>query len=126
MAKRPDIVNSQKASTHRLAPGRFYQASVTSVDSSGRVFVKVGELGASYGPVTPLGTTTLNRLSTGDSVHCTFTDEFFTEIMVFGSSKNKADVFASKTLVQTLVNTITSLQNQIIVLGGRITALENA
>ena len=126
MAKRPDIVNSQKASTHRLAPGRFYQASVTSVDSAGRVFIKVGELGTSYGPVTPLGTTTLNRLSTGDSVQCTFTDEFFTEVMVFGSSKNKADVFAYKTLVQTLVNTITSLQNQIVVLGQRITVLENA
>jgi hypothetical protein len=126
MAKRPDIVNSQKASTHRLAPGRFYKASVTSVDSSGKVFVKVNELGTSYGPITPIGTTTLNKLSAGDSVQCTFTDEFFTELMVIGSAKNKQDVYASKTLVQTLVTTITSLQNQIIALNQRVTALENA
>jgi hypothetical protein len=119
MAKRPDIVNSQKASTHRLTPGRFFKASVTSVDSAGRVFVSVPDLGASYGPITPLGTTTLNKLSSGDSVQCTFTDEFFTELLVIGSSKNKADVYASKAVVDALISVINSLT-------ARVTALENA
>jgi hypothetical protein len=65
-------------------------------------------------------------MTKGDVVTCTFSDEFFTELVVFGSSKIKADVFASKTVVENLLSTITSLQNQIIVLNQRVTALENA
>ena len=119
MAKRPDKLNSQKASTHRLAPGRFFKASVTSVDSAGRVFVKVPDLGTSYGPITPLGTTALNKLSSGDLVQCTFTDEFFTELMVIGSANNKQDVYASKAVVDALIALINSL-------AARVTTLENA
>ena len=122
----PDIVNRQKASSHPLKPGSFYTGIVTAVDASGRVTVKVQNLGASYGPVMPLGTTTLNKLKVNDTVSCTFTDEYFTDLIVFGSNKVKTDVFASKTLVDSLVNTITSLQNQIVSLGVRITALENS
>lgn len=122
----PDIVNREKGSSHPLKPGQFYKGSVEYVDASGQVTVNVKALGATFGPVMPIGTTTLNKLVKNDVVTCTFTDEFFTDVVVFGSSKIKADVFASKTLVQSLVNTITSLQNQIISLNNRVTALENA
>lgn len=122
----PEIVNRQKASSHPLKPGNFYTGIVTAVDSSGRVTVKVQNLGASYGPLMPLGTTTLNKLSVNDTVTCTFTDEYFTDLIVFGSSRAKTDVFASKTLVDSINATITSLQNQIISLSNRVTALENA
>jgi hypothetical protein len=122
----PDIVNREKGSSHPLKPGQFYKGTVTYVDSSGRVTVNVKALGATFGPVAPVGVTTLNKMTKGDVVTCTFSDEFFTELVVFGSSKIKADVFASKTVVENLLSTITSLQNQIISLNQRVTALENA
>lgn len=122
----PDIVNREKGSSHPLKPGKFYNGSVTYVDASGRVTVNVKSLGATFGPVVPIGVTTLNKMIKGDIVMCTFSDEFFTDLIVFGSSKIKADVFASKTVVESLLATITSLQNQIISLNQRVTALENA
>jgi hypothetical protein len=122
----PNIVNREKGSSHPLRPGQFYKGSVQYVDASGLVTVKVNSLGATFGPVAPIGVTTLNKLKKNDVVTCTFSDEFFTELVVFGSSKITADVFASKTVVESLVTTITSLQNQIVVLGQRITTLENA
>jgi hypothetical protein len=57
---------------------------------------------------------------------CTFTDEFFKELIVIGHTKIKNDVFASKTVVESMLATITSLQNQIVTLGQRVTALENS
>jgi hypothetical protein len=122
----PNIVNRDKGSSHPLRPGQFYKGSVEYVDASGQVTVNIRALGATFGPTLPLGSTTLNKLVKNDVVTCTFTDEFFTDIVVFGSSNIKADVFASKTVVESLNATITSLQNQIVVLGQRITALENA
>jgi hypothetical protein len=122
----PNIVNREKGSSHPLKPGQYYKGSVEYVDASGRVTVHVKALGATFGPVAPVGVTTLNKLQKNDVVTCTFTDEFFTELVVFGSSKIKADVFASKTVVENLLSTITSLQNQIVVLNQRVTALENA
>jgi hypothetical protein len=121
----PNIVNREKGSSHPLKPGKFYNGTVTHVDTSGRVTVNVKTLGATFGPVTPIGVTTLNKMVKGDIAMCTFTDEFFTDLIVFGSSKIKADVFASKTVVENLLSTITSLQNQIISLNQRVTALEN-
>jgi hypothetical protein len=121
----PNIVNREKGSSHPLKPGQFYKGSVEYVDASGRVTVNVKALGATFGPTMPLGSTTLNKLVKNDVVTCTFTDEFFTDIVVLGSSKIKADVFASKTVVENLLSTITSLQNQIISLNQRVTALEN-
>lgn len=122
----PNIVNREKGSSHPLKPGQFYKGTVKHVDSSGRVTVKIKSLGASFEKVTPIGVTTLNKLEKNDIVTCTFTDEFFTDLVVFGSTKIKADVFASKTVVESLLSTITSLQNQIISLNNRVTALENA
>lgn len=123
-SKRPDIINPQKASKHQLKPGRFYQGEVTSVDSSGRVMVHVKDMG-NYGPITPIGTTKLNRLKNKDTVQFTFTDEFFTDGICFGSTRMKDDVFADKTVVTTLVSTVSSLQSQINALSVRIAALEN-
>jgi hypothetical protein len=122
----PNIVNREKGSSHPLKPGQFYKGSVEYVDASGQVTVNIRALGSTFGPTLPLGSTTLNKLVKNDVVTCTFTDEFFTDVIVLGSSNIKADVFASKTVVESLVTTITSLQNQIVVLGQRITALENA
>ena len=45
-------------------------------------------------------------------------NEFFTDIVVFGSSNFKPDVFASKVVVDSLVDEIASLK-------ARVTALEN-
>jgi hypothetical protein len=122
----PNIVNREKGSSHPLQPGQFYKGIVEYVNDSGLVTVKVNALGASFGPVAPVGVTTLNKLNKDDVVTCTFTDEFFTELIVFGSSNIKADVFASKVVVDGLVATITSLQSQITALDGRVTTLENA
>lgn len=122
----PDIVNREKGSSHPLKSGKFYNGTVTFVDASGRVTVNVKALGATFGPVVPIGVTTLNKMVKGDIVTCTFSDEFFKELIVFGSSKIKADVYASKTVVENLLATVTSLQNQITALSLRVTALENA
>lgn len=122
----PELVNREKGSSHPLKPGKFYSGTVTYVDASGRVNVDIKSLGAKFEKVTPVGVTTLNKMVKGDVVTCTFTDEFFTDLIVFGSSKIKADVFASKTVVESLLSTITSLQNQIVSLSNRVTALENA
>ena len=86
---RPDIVNREKASSHPLRPGRFYMGIVKSVDSRGAVTVHVSELGSSYDKVIPLNTTNLNHLVVGDVVKCTFSDEFFTELIVLGVSNIK-------------------------------------
>jgi len=115
----PNIVNRDKGSSHPLKPGQFYKGSVESVDDSGQVTVNIKGLGATFGPTMPLGCTTLNKLVKNDVVTCTFTDEFFTDIVVLGSSKIKNDVFASKEIVDGLLSTIASLE-------ARIEALENA
>jgi hypothetical protein len=113
MSKRPDIVDSRKASSHPLRPGRVYTANVTAVDTSGKVHVSLPSIGSTYGPIVPLGTTALNKYSVGDVVKCMFTDEYFNEIIVFGSSRVKEDVFASKAVVQTMQSTIATMQAQI-------------
>lgn len=117
MTKKPNIINSQKASSHPLSPGRFYRASVTFVDSAGRVDVYLPDLGVPYSSIVPVGTTELNKLAAGDTVSCTFTDEFFNDIVVFGSAGIKNDVFASKVLFEEL---LTNFE----VLLARVTALE--
>jgi Protein of unknown function (DUF1566) len=86
---RPDIVNREKSSSHPLKSGRFYMGIVKSVDSRGAATVYVSELGSSYDKVVPLNTTNLNRVAVGDVVKCTFSDEFFTELIVLGVSNIK-------------------------------------
>jgi hypothetical protein len=89
MIMRPDIINREKASSHPLKSGRFYMGVVKSVDSRGAATVYVSELGSSYDKVVPLNTTNLNRVAVGDVVKCTFSDEFFTELIVLGVSNIK-------------------------------------
>lgn len=122
---RPEIDKS-KAAPYPLRPGSFYDAQVTSVNESGAVNVFVRELNAHFGPIHPVGTTKLNKLKNKDNVVCTFSDESFQKMIVFGNSGIKQDVFADKEVVKSLVATITSLQNQIISLSNRVTTLENA
>lgn len=94
MAGRPEIINKSKASSHPLKHGRFYTGSVTAVLSNGKINVKIPELGTQYGPLMPLNTTPTSRYIVGDSVKCAFADEFFNEIIVFGSTRVREDVFA--------------------------------
>jgi hypothetical protein len=62
---------------------------VKSVDSRGAATIHVSELGSSYDKVVPLNTTNLNRVAVGDVVKCTFSDEFFTELIVLGVANIK-------------------------------------
>jgi hypothetical protein len=59
------------------------------VREDGRVFVKIPDLGNTYGPVIPLNTYLENKMSVNDPVMCSFTDEYFTNIVVLGTSKVK-------------------------------------
>lgn len=112
MTKKPNIINSQKASSHPLSPGRFYRASVTFVDPAGRVDVYLPDLSVPYSSIVPLGTTQLNKLTVGDTVSCTFTDEFFNDIVVFGSAGIKNDIFASKVLFEELLARVIALETR--------------
>jgi hypothetical protein len=113
MKNRPDIINREKASSHPTRPGRFYSATVSSVTAQGLVNINIPSLGIGVGPVLPLGTTALNKCSPGDTVQCTFTDEFFTNVIVFGPTKIKPDVFASKELFEDLVTRVDDLEAQV-------------
>lgn len=110
---RPNIVDGEKASSHPLAPGRIYSATVTAVTPRGQISITIPAIGSDYGPLTPLNVTPLNKYVVGDVVACSFTDEFFNEIMVFGSLKIRPDVWASKVLFQQLQSTVTTLQSQV-------------
>jgi hypothetical protein len=110
--KKPNIINTKKASSHPLRPGRFYKAQVTAVDANGRVNILINSLGSSFEKVVPVGTTPLNKMSVGDTVACTFTDEFLNEIVVFGASRIKDDIFPSKLLFEQLVARVTALETR--------------
>lgn len=88
---RPDIIDRSKSSAHPLKSGRFYTGLIRYVDANGLVSVYISELGSTYDKVTPLNTTPNSHLSIGDAVKCTFADEFFTELVVFGSTRIKDD-----------------------------------
>lgn len=107
---RPDIVSKSKASSHPLAPGRFYTGIVKSVDAKGFVSVRVMELGSTFEKVMPLNTTPNSHFSVGDSVKCGFSDEFFTELIVYGSTGVRSDMHPTiaqyDALVASVSNTI--------------------
>jgi len=117
MINRPSIIDRDKAASYPLKPGAFYKCQVTFVDSSGRVKVTVPNLGTTFGPITPVGTTALNKMAPGDTAICTFTDEFFKELIVFGHATISEDVFADRKKVAELEQTINDLLS-------RVTALE--
>lgn len=115
--RRPDIISTSKASSHPLKPGRFYAGEVLSVNASGQVNVIIKDINVEIGPIVPIGTTPINKLSVKDEVICTFTDEFAKDVIVFGSKKIKQDIFAGKVEFQALQAAVTSL-------AARVTALE--
>lgn len=94
---RPDIIDKNKASSHPLRPGRFYTAKVKKVHTDGKVTVSIQELGLNIGPVVPLDQVDNNPYEVGDYVKCGFSDEFFNELIIFGSVVKKQGVFALKT-----------------------------
>jgi hypothetical protein len=87
--REPRLVRRDKAVSNKRAPGRLYKGVVTRVRGDGRVYVKLPELGNVYGPIIPLNTYVENKLDVGDSVMCTFTDEYFTNIVILGTTKVK-------------------------------------
>jgi hypothetical protein len=109
----PEIVNRQKGSSHPLKPGSFYNASVTSVSRSGKISIRINSLNVSIDNVTPIGTTPVSKLKRGDSVVCTFTNEFFTDVIVFGPSTVKPDVFAEKKKFEELVTIVNNLSSRV-------------
>ena len=96
MDNRPDIVSRGKSSSHPLKPGRFYTGTVTELLPNGKINIKISELGSRYYSIMPLNTTSNSRYVVGDSVKCGFSDEFFNELIVFGSTRVKEDVFAAR------------------------------
>jgi hypothetical protein len=109
MLNRPLIIDRGKAASYPLKPGVFYKCTVTFVDSSGRVKVS----GSTFGLITPIGTTKLNKMKSGDTAICTFTDEFFKELIVFGHATISEDVFADRKKVAELEQTIKNLTSRI-------------
>ena len=79
--------------------------------------VSIESLGMKFEQVTPIGTTPINKLKKNDKVVCCFINEYFTDVVVFGPSIIKPDVFAAKTVVDSLVTQIASLE-------ARVSALE--
>jgi hypothetical protein len=79
-----EIIDRVKSSSHPLAPGRIYSGIIKAVDSRGAVTVYVQELASSYERVVPLNTNSNSILTIGDVVKCTFSNEFFTELVVLG------------------------------------------
>lgn len=113
MLNRPLIIDRGKAAAYPLKPGVFYKCTVTFVEDSGRVKVYVPNLGSSFGPITPIGTTKLNKMTAGSTAVCTFTDEFFKELIVFGNATISEDVFADRKKVAALEQTIKNLKARI-------------
>jgi hypothetical protein len=109
MNMRPDIISADKASSHPLKPGRFYTGTVKSVDERGAISVHILELGSTFDGIIPLNTTPNSHYSVGDSVKCSFADEFFTELIVFGSSRIRANIYPTLVEYDTLFNLVTNL-----------------
>ncbi len=84
-----EIIDRVKSSAHPLAPGRIYSGIIKAVDSRGAVTVYVQELASSYERVVPLNTNSNSTMAIGDVVKCTFSNEFFTELVVLGLANIK-------------------------------------
>lgn len=84
-----EIIDRLKSSSHPLAPGRIYSGLIKSVDSQGVVTVFVQELGSYFDKIVPLNTNNNSIMAIGDVVKCTFSNEFFTELVVLGLANIK-------------------------------------
>jgi hypothetical protein len=106
---RPNIINREKSSSHPLASGRFYIGRVTSVSDSGQINVTLPDLETRHGPLFPVNALSPSQYSVGDPVICTFTNEFFTELIVLGSMRVEPDATAAlATRVAALESTSTA------------------
>ena len=105
---RPDIVSKNKSSSHPLAPGRVYTGIVKSVDAKGFVSVRVMELGSTFEKVMPLNTTPSSRLAVGNSVKCGFSDEFFTELIIYGSAGVRSDSYPTIAQYDALLESVSN------------------
>lgn len=108
---RPDIIAKDKASKHPLKHGRFYTARVTKVSETGLITIYVDELQSYFGPLIQLNLTDATKCSIGDYVKCTFSDEFFREVIVFGFTQKKSDVFAPVSSINSLSASVSVLNN---------------
>jgi hypothetical protein len=96
---RPNIINREKSSSHPLASGRFYIGRVTSVSDSGQINVTLPDLETRHGPLFPVNALSPSQYSVGDPVVCTFTNEFFTELIVLGSMRVKPETAGTSELI---------------------------
>lgn len=109
MKIRPDIINRENSSSHRLTPGRIYSGQVKSVDPTGKVSVFIGELGCLYGDIVPLNTTPNTKYVVGDIVKCMFTDEFFTDIVILGSARIGTDRYPTMAQYTEIVSDLSEI-----------------
>jgi hypothetical protein len=66
-------------------------ARVVSIYETGQISVSISDTGTRYGPLFPIGASKPNPYSVGDAVMCAFTNEFFTELIVFGPTQIKSE-----------------------------------
>ena len=103
-----EIVDRLKSSSHPLAPGRIYSGLIKMVDSSGAVTVYIQELASFYDKVVPLNTNSNSPMVVGDVVKCTFSNEFFTELVVLGLANIKEAAQAGVAISDTAPSTPSS------------------
>jgi hypothetical protein len=103
-----EIIDRVKSSSHPLAPGRIYSGLIKMVDSRGAVTVYIQELASSYEKVVPLNTNSNSILAVGDVVKCTFSNEFFTELVVLGLANIKEAAQAGVAISDTAPSTPSS------------------
>ena len=95
--REPRYVRRDKAVANKRVPGRLYKGVVSRVKGDGRVYVNLPELGNVYGPIVPLNTYVDNKLEVNDPVMCTFTDEYFTNLVILGSTQIREITFGTDT-----------------------------
>lgn len=78
------------------------------VDSSGAVTVYIQELASFYDKVVPLNTNSNSPMVVGDVVKCTFSNEFFTELVVLGLANIKEAAQAGVAISDTAPSTPSS------------------
>jgi C1q domain len=103
-----EIIDRLKSSSHPLAPGRIYSGLIKMVDSRGAVTVYIQELASFYEKVVPLNTNSNSPMAVGDVVKCTFSNEFFTELVVLGLANIKEAAQAGVAISETAPSTPSS------------------
>ncbi len=143
MKRRPSIINTTKPSSHPLTPGRFYTGKIISVLPNGKVSVSIPEIGGKFGPMVPLNLSQNSRYTVGDKIKCTFNNEFFDELIIFGLASVKTNVTNPEiddlrqevesltntvesltTTVNSLISTVSTLTSQLNLVTSDIDALE--